>query len=182
MTAQLSECLIYKGQALRLCSEPLESHFAINLPRPEFHAHASCCWRGYIGTWEIEGGRLYLIGIENWTLEKVNGSYTSVTCLPTLSDGTEVTIASLFPESDGARIFADWYTGELRCPQGERLTYVHGGFDSKYERDLLIHVERGVVVSEQVRENTEDIRLEEEVRRRMAENPITEIPAFLRKM
>jgi hypothetical protein len=182
MTAQTPEILFHKGEKLHLCSEPLESHFTTINPRPKFQAHATCCRRGYIGSWEIDGGKLYLIGIENWTLEKVDGSYTSVTCLPTLSDGTEVTIASLFPESDGTRVFADWYTGELRCPQGEWLKYVHGGFGNKYERDLLIRVESGVVVSEQVRENTEDILLEEEVRRRMAENLITEIPVFLRKM
>lgn len=100
---------------------------------------------------------------------------------PSLIDGSEVTVASLFPESDGARVFAGWYSGELRCPQGERVRYVHCGFGSVYERDLLIHVENGVVVSEQVRENTDEIRLREQRRLEMSENPNLDIPAFLRK-
>ncbi|MDD5404375.1 MAG: hypothetical protein PHZ14_07530 [Sulfuricella sp.] len=46
---------------------------------------------------------------------------------------------------------------------------------------MLIHVENGVVVSEQVRENTDEIRLREQRRLEMSENPNLDIPAFLRK-
>jgi hypothetical protein len=50
-------------------------------------------------------------------------------------------------------VFAHWYTGEMRCPQGELLKYVHGGYASSYEKDLFIDVRQGVVVGERVVEN-----------------------------
>lgn len=58
----------------------------------------------------------------------------------------------VFPDfPDG--VFAHWYTGELRCPMGELLNYVHGGYGSTYEQDLFIEVENGVVVNERVEGN-----------------------------
>lgn len=48
---------------------------------------------------------------------------------------------------------ASWVTGELRVPQGELLHYVHGGFASVYERDLLLAVEKGRVVGRRVVNN-----------------------------
>lgn len=182
MTAQVSETLIYKGEELSLCSEPLESHFRTMTPPPVFRRNASCCWRGYIGTWEISEGKLYLTEITAWDLKEVNGSYTSVKCAPTLEDGTEVTIASLFPASDRERVFANWFTGTLRCPQGERLKYVHGGYGRKYERDLFIKVERGVVISELVTENTEDIQPEQlKILKNGSGLDFLDIPDFLRR-
>jgi len=43
-------------------------------------------------------------------------------------------------------LFASWYSGMLRVPQGKELNYVHGGFGSLSERDLIIAVESGVVI------------------------------------
>lgn len=58
-----------------------------------------------------------------------------------------VTYSDLFAEyPDGA--FAHWYSGELRCPSGERLLYVHGGFSSIYECDLFLLIQRGVLIQE----------------------------------
>jgi hypothetical protein len=42
-------------------------------------------------------------------------------------------------------VFASWFTGMLRMPQGKMLEYVHGGFGSLHERDLIVSVESGVV-------------------------------------
>ncbi len=41
--------------------------------------------------------------------------------------------------------FAAWYSGLLRCPYGEQLKYVHGGFGSKYRYDLMVQIESGHV-------------------------------------
>ena len=43
------------------------------------------------------------------------------------------------------RVFAHWFSGELRCPRGELLEYVHAGFASRYAETLVFTVERGVV-------------------------------------
>lgn len=135
MTAQFTELLRYQGEDLALCSNPLDEYFAMGGANPGFVAPCTALWRGYAGSWEIVGGRLYLI--------KVVGQ---------LLDGTDASIESVFsgfPE----RVFAHWYSGTLRVPQGELLNYVHAGYRSSYERDLLLDVDRGVIQGNRVRVN-----------------------------
>jgi hypothetical protein len=42
-------------------------------------------------------------------------------------------------------VFAHWFSGKVRLPQGELLNYVHMGFGSTYERDEFIRFNKGVV-------------------------------------
>ena len=44
----------------------------------------------------------------------------------------------------------DWYSGTIRLPQGKLLNYVHGGYGSTYEQDVLLHIEQGVLVETRV--------------------------------
>jgi len=133
MTAQFTETLLYQGEKLSLCTEPLAMYLETSNSRIKFDAEWTACWRGYQGTWAIEGDRLYLVKLEG----------TSRTGAGWLKRS----LADLFPDyPDG--VFAHWYTGELRCPRGKLLKYVHGGYASGYEQDLFIDVERGVVVGE----------------------------------
>ena len=130
MTAQVSETLILNGQKTKMCACPLDGFLAANTKRWNFAANCSACWRGYIGTWEIVDNRLYLKAIEG-----------------ELTTGQEASLETLFPGyPDGA--FAHWFSGTIRCPQGKMLKYVHGGFASKYERDLFMEFKCGVLVSE----------------------------------
>lgn len=82
---------------------------------------STACWRGYIGTWEVKGGRLYLVGLQG-RCEMV---------------GEEP-------------IPADWVSGWLRVPRGELLEYVHMGFESVYEEELQIRFEGGAEVERRV--------------------------------
>jgi hypothetical protein len=135
MTAQISEILRYEGEELALCTEPLGDYFSlIGLDTP-FEPNCTALWRGYVGTWEIAQSRLYLIGLTG-----------------TLRDGTDAKLASLFPGFP-ERVFAHWYTGTLRAPQGKLLRYVHQGYRSTHERDLLFGVTKGVVVWTNVWDN-----------------------------
>ena len=88
--------------------------------------YSTACWRGYIGTWEIKDDKFYL--------KKIDGA---------------VRLAKKEP------IQATWFTGVLRIPQGKELHYVHMGFGSIYERDLLIKIQEGVVVDQKVIDNTD---------------------------
>lgn len=138
MTAQTPEKLIYKGAALSLCTEPLASFPGISPVRPPYHYPSTSLWRGYVGTWAIESDRLYLKSLQRW---KIIGDKR-----------VAVGIEDLFPGySDG--VFAHWFTGELRCPRGALLKYVHGGYHSAYEEDLLLRVQRGVVTEERIVRN-----------------------------
>ena len=133
MTAQVSEKLIYKGESLSLCSNPLSPF--LEQSNFQFRISSTACWRGYIGSWEIENGRLYLKSI-----------------LGNLKNGQPINIETLFPGYSNG-VFAHWYSGELRCPRGKLINYIHGGYASQYEEDMFILIERGCVISERVIKN-----------------------------
>ena len=135
MTAQIPETLLYEGERLSMCSEPLADFFAFGGVNPGFQAPSTSLWRGYVGEWEIIEGRLYLIGL--------NG---------TLKDGSRATLATLFPDFPH-RVFAHWYSGTIRVPQGMMLKYVHMAYASTYERDFLLTIEMGVLTNTEVRHN-----------------------------
>lgn len=135
MTAQIAETLHYEGQQLSMCTEPLGDYFALGGQNPGFESNCTALWRGYIGTWEIVGGRLYLIELHG-----------------TLEGGGEASVATLFPDFS-ERVFAHWYSGTIRIPQGKQLEYVHMGYASTYERDLFLEIEKGVLKRTRVRQN-----------------------------
>jgi hypothetical protein len=135
MTAQIGEKLVFEGQQVTMCTEPLNDFFALGGHFPEFEFTCTALWRGYVGTWEILNDRLYMVGLTG-----------------TLKDGSEATLETLFPGYPD-RVFAHWYSGTLRIPEGKLLEYFHGGYASTYERDRFLKIEKGVVVSSKVRQN-----------------------------
>jgi len=131
MTAQIPESLSFEGQNLHIFAEPLRPWLALRRNKSiRFKRRNSALGRGYIGHWEVIDGRLYLVGIE--------GKF---------SDDKDATIADLFPESP-ERVFAAWFTGELRCPRGKMLGYSHAGYSSIYESDLFLRFEKGICVEQ----------------------------------
>lgn len=158
MTAQRPEKLKYKGKKYAMFSEPLEAYFASTgtrfrrsdissaLTRGNVGAKAakpvyrvvksSALTRGYVGTWKIKGGRLYLVKLKD------GADKNARSCL-----------AEYFPDHPD-RVFAEWYSGKLRLPQGDLLKYVHGGYLSIYESDMFLTVEKGIVTGTEVRHNT----------------------------
>lgn len=140
MTAQVPEILIHQGRELALCETPLHSYL-VKLRknvRPRFVWPSTACWRGYVGRWEIQDGSLWLVGLES--------------VLETATGVIDATLADALPWLKPP-VKATWFTGELRCPEGRLLTYVHHGFSSDYERDRLFWVEKGKVEGEWVRLN-----------------------------
>ena len=99
---------------------------------PQFDANNTACWRGYVGTWEITEDRLYLVGLRAW-----------------LPSGEELKLADMLA-GQPAPVFANWFSGTVRCPQGKLLQYVHGGFESRYESDLFLTFDKGVLMDERV--------------------------------
>ena len=103
-----------------MAAEPLESYLKQLKINPDLLAPHTALWRGYIGKWELKDDKLYLI--------KFNGI---------IEGSVNVDISYIFPEQ--ASIFADWFTAEIRIPQGELLVYVHSGYQSVYEKDLILN-------------------------------------------
>ena len=128
MTAQVHENLIYEGEETSMTTCP---PLPVDHPRlrivgppgavtkregvPSF-VFSTACWRGYLGTWEIKQGRLYL-----------------------------KSVVGLYEMAGDEPIFADWVSGWLVVPKGELVEYVHMGFESVYEQELRVRVEGGVV-------------------------------------
>ncbi len=121
--------MILGGREYRLASEPLGQYFTEANPKPDLPSviSSSGCWRGYRGTWDIEGSWLRLIGITEFLSEK--------------------DLWQFFMKDREAPVIADWYTGVLRIEHGELLHYVHAAYLSVYERDEYVVVVRGEVKS-----------------------------------
>jgi len=154
MTAQVAERLIYGDKEIPLFTNPLALY--LKQTGISFESPYTANWRGYVGTWQIieNAGieRLYLVGL------LANKSYEEI-----------LSLSDVFPGYD--KVFAHWFSGELRCPQGAQLEYVHMGYASTYEYDLLINFKQGVLVDKHARHNTLPDR----------DLDPTSIPAFLRK-
>jgi len=140
MTAQIPDSIAIDGAQHMLFSEPLEAYYSDYRPRPSFAPGNTANWRGYIASWEIRDNRLYLSGIkaevcdragpQGWRCDKRH----------------PIGLKDLFPKGNGM-VFAEWYSGTLRVPLGKQMNYVHMGYQSTYEFDLLIVVEKGIVTS-----------------------------------
>ena len=136
MTAQISEILHYQGRKQRMCTEPPGDYFVLADITPGFEFSSTALWRGYVGEWDIQEGRLYLI--------KLTGN---------LEGGRPASLETFFPGFPD-QVFAHWYTGQVRLPMGELLEYVHGGYGSTYGQDLLIDFDQGVVTQTTLRHNS----------------------------
>lgn len=135
MTAQIAETIYFHGKRHALCAAPLEDYFALAGARPDFAPPHTACWRGYVGSWEFLDERLYLTDISGST-----------------GDGTDVSLETVFPGFP-KQVFAHWFSGTLRLPRGKLLDYVHMGYASVYEEDVLVDVEKGVIQQVRVRCN-----------------------------
>lgn len=140
-TGQEPDRLVYKGQSRALFANPLEEYYEAGRERPAFMSspNGTCTanWRGYVATWVVKENTLYLQGIKSWI------------------DGRRATLPGLF----GSRVRqgivkASWFSGELRIPDGKELRYVHMGYGSVYERDILLTVEQGRITKTTVMDNT----------------------------
>lgn len=125
MTAQAHEELIIDGEetSMAFCPPfPTEHPRIRTVPEEQIdqdqneYLGTTACWRSYIGTWEIKEDRFYL--------KEIIGGFSLVGNDP---------------------IWAEWFLGVLRIPQGDILNYVHMGFGSLYERELHIRIDDGLV-------------------------------------
>lgn len=139
-TAQSPEKLIHQGKELPMFSTPLESflkqHPDVKMPQPGMGSTG--LWRGYVATWSIKEDKLFLVKIEQEDVAKNKDGELKFTW-------REVPLDKVFPKAKEP-ILADWHSGVLRVPQGKELQYIHMGFESRYEKDLLFLIEKGRVI------------------------------------
>ena len=153
MTAQVSNTLIMQGAAHPLLTDPLQGFFAPERPQPPFCAVETANWDGYLTTWEIRDDSLYLVRLEGTVcLRKAElGAEKSSWCEVGHSGECEIAEISLRDICDvpAGGFCAHWFSGTLRVPQGALIHYVHAGWASKYERELLLVVQKGQLTSQE---------------------------------
>jgi hypothetical protein len=145
MTAQMGEILYYKGKIFYLTTEPLQPLLNIlgddiekiggEDSSPSEIMMSTACRRGYIGTWEIVEDKLFLKDLKGYPEE--NKKYT---------------MNNLFPNQK--EVFAKWFTGEIKMPQGKMLHYEHLGYCSIFEKDLFLGFKKGELVNKREVDNT----------------------------
>ena len=149
-TPQAPDKLIYEGKPYDLFSNPLESYFESGKDRPRFFIDPdpkhllTGLWRGYIATWKIEGGALYLVEIDSWICDESQNNKCR-----------RADLKELFGAKyrDG-KAEADWYSGELKLPVGKMLRSVWSEYSSIYEKEIILKVESGKVVGKELIDNT----------------------------
>jgi hypothetical protein len=148
-TGQQPDILIYKGKTYDLFANPLESFYKNEKDKPLFRVRPNVMstgnWRGYVATWKIENGFLYLVKLDAWICR----DWAANTC-------TKVNLRRLFGKRyRNGRILASWFSGDLRMPDGKMLQYVHMGYGSVYEKEITLQVKSGKVVAESTVDNTQ---------------------------
>ncbi|MCJ7449216.1 MAG: hypothetical protein MUO72_16190 [Bacteroidales bacterium] len=137
MTAQEREVLYYNGKTYWLSTEPLKPLLdIIGDEKPSSSAvvmASTSCRRGYIGDWEIVEDRLFLIGLKGCPEEN-----------------ERFTMDFLFPNQQ--KVFAGWFTGEIKIPQGKVL--VHDDTTTLHEKDWYLEFDKGIIVGSREVDNT----------------------------
>ena len=84
--------------------------------------------------------------------------------------GKALGLKDLFPNYPEG-VFAHWFSGRIRLPQGAQLKYIHMGYASIYEYDLFMEFSRGVVTKQYAIHNKlPEVNVDD-----------IEIPAFMKK-
>ena len=127
MSAQVKEILILNGKERAMASTPPIPKDSHEIEEIVFEKgkkglsgifDSTACCRGYVATWKIEDVKFYFVDIKG-----------------------------LYRKKNKEPIFADWFTGELKIPQGKLLKRVHLAFASVYEEEIHIKIKDGIVQS-----------------------------------
>lgn len=139
MTAQESDKLNYKRVDYSLFSDPLSQYFEKHGFKYGLRAPHTANWRGYTADWIIADNTLILVGFNGHLAEEDPKFGRKI--------GME-----MFGLSSDQRMNATWFTGELRVQDGRMLEYVHAGWGSIYEREIVLTIEDGRLVDEAVKD------------------------------
>jgi hypothetical protein len=175
MTAQFQENLIFKGKKYGMASEPFNQYLSKNKLAIRFTNLCSALWRGYMGSWLIEDDMLFLTSISGRGLILNKEKYREgklalrqklkVGLITPSQNGhllkaleeecfeeIELSLKSLFHTEE--KVFASWFSGKLYVPYGMMLQYVHMGYESVYEKEMIFTITEGRVTGLEKRKNT----------------------------
>ncbi len=154
MTAQLPNRICLNGSYHSLLSAPEQKFWDSLGRRPPFVPKSTANWSGYMNHWAVWDHMLYLTDIVGAVCRRNAEAGASPTswCRVGHEGACDVRATSLADlcEVPFGGIPADWYSGELRIPKGEVVDYVHAGLASEYERDRILEVINGKIVSQKI--------------------------------
>ena len=133
MTIQAADILSYNGKKTTIASEPLKSYLDARSD-VGFVYKTTALVRGYIGKWEIKNKKLYLISLVGF-----------------IKNNKQVDLNYLFPNE--TEVFADWYSGDIRIPEGELLKKINVGYASVFKKDRFLTFKEGILISETIKNN-----------------------------
>ena len=134
MTIQAGDILSYNGEKTTIATEPLKPYLKTRSD-VSFIYKSTALVRGYIGTWKIRNKKLYLISL-----------------LGFVNNNEKVDLNYLFPNK--IEVFAGWYSGDIRIPEGELLKKINLGYASVFEKDRILNIKEGILISETLKDNT----------------------------
>jgi len=155
MTAQFREILTLKGKKYGMVTEPLDPLIVREFNGqkegfpsgyPTLYPSCTACWRGYIGHWLIDDDQLWLVDVRGSNEVDDGKIYVEV-------DQDQLKLLDwrkTFFNYQKENIKADWFTGKLIVEMGELIEYVHMAYESTYEKYLLMGIENGNVLSNQI--------------------------------
>lgn len=139
-TGQAGELIIIGRDTLQMLSSPLERDSILARKVQERRTNkgfSTGLWRGYIGLWRLEEGKLYLEKLLEADWEKRQSSWQTIN-----TDG----IFDAYQEN--GRTLAGWYSGDIRVVKGEQVSYQHIGFARHYEYETIYTLRQGIVTSQ----------------------------------
>jgi hypothetical protein len=133
MTIQVGDILSYNGEKTTIATEPLKSYLKTRSD-VGFIFKSTALVRGYIGTWEIRNKKLYLTSLVGF-----------------IENNEQVDLNYLFPKK--TEVFANWFSGDIRIPEGKLLEKINLGYESVFEKDRILSFKEGILIGETVKNN-----------------------------
>lgn len=137
MAAQLPDSILLNSNWMDLYTNPLESYWVkTGKKKPDFNL-LDTCLRGYIASWIIQGNQLIL--------KEIEGDYYA-SSLFFNRRLTKTSLKKIFPKSSKQGVIANWYSGKLRIPAGNMTQYGHNSYNSRFEKEIIITIDKGKVL------------------------------------
>lgn len=137
MAAQLPDTIYLNSKWMDLFTNPLEAYWEkTGKHKPDFNT-LETCKRGYIASWSIQDHKLLL--------HDIDGDYYSLGLFFN-KKLTKITLKKIFPKVGKHGVVANWFSGKLRIPTGNMTQYEHHDYNSRFEKEIIITIEKGNVI------------------------------------
>ena len=134
MTKQAGDILSYNGKKTTIATEPLKPYL-VTRNDVSFIFKSTALIRGYIGNWKIKNKKLYLVSLVGF-----------------IKNNKKLDLNYLFPNT--TEVFAVWFSGDIRIPEGDMLQKNNIGYASIFARDRILNFNKGMLIAETVIDNT----------------------------